>query len=110
MWLAVFLESVFSNWVIRPCVLSLRTSCFGGLLFLVYGCLVVSCLSVWLVLVVACLVVCGSVWVSFLVWFFGWLMSSCLCVSSLVSWLLVDSGSFRGVLCSVVRSGLDRDL
>ena len=109
-WLAVFLESVFSNWVIRPCVLSLLTSCFGGLLFLVYGCLVVSGLSDWLVLEVAWLVVFGSVWVLFLVWSSGWLASSCLCVSSLIWCLLVGSGSFRGVSCGAVRSGFDQDL
>ena len=69
-----------------------------------------SCLSVWLVLVVVCLVVCGSVRVTILVWFCGWLLSSCLRVSSLVSWLFVGSGSIPGVLCGVVRSGLERDL
>ena len=100
-WLAFFFDSVFANWVTRPCVLSLRSKCFGGLLSSVVGdWLIVSGLLVfvvWLVLAVVCLVsvmsvrvvVCGSP--------FGCLVSSCLCVLLLVVCLLVRSGSFCGV-------------
>ena len=91
-WLAAFFASVFANWVMRPCVLSLRSRCFGGLLSSVVGeWLIASGLLVfvaWCVLVSVGFVVASSVRVAVCVVFgggvcfvlFAWCRVGCACV------------------------------